>query len=181
MSNNNGARLEKPSQGGTVSKKLTAYGLFTQLINIVGFLALVTLIAMMMLTTSDVFLRYFFDRPILGSIELVELFMVSIAGLSLAWCTLRSGHIRVDLLLGLFSKKTNRSLDIINYIFTATICGLMVPSLIWRYFEGVRMDARTYVLGIPEGPFVLLLGFGYLLMFTVLIIHVVKAISGGSK
>jgi len=162
-------------------KKFTASGLFTQLINLVGFLALITLIAMMMLTTIDVFLRYFFDRPVLGTIEMVELLMISIAGLSLAWCTLRSGHIRVDLLLGLFSKKTNRILDIVNYTFTAVICGLMVPSLIWRYFEGVKMDIRTYVLQIPEGPFVLLLGFGYLLMFCVLIIQIVKAISGGSK
>lgn len=160
-----------------MSKKWTASALFTQLINIVGFLALFTLIAMMMLTTVDVFLRYFFDRPILGSIELVELMMVSIAGLSLAWCTLRSGHIRVDLLLGFFSKKTNRVIDIVNYMFTAVICGLMVPSLIWRYIEGVKMDVRTYVLRLPEGPFVLLLSFGYLLMFTVLIIQIVKAIS----
>jgi TRAP-type C4-dicarboxylate transport system permease small subunit len=160
-----------------MSKKWTASGLFTHLINIVGFLAMIILIAMMMLTTVDVFLRYFFDRPILGSIELVELMMVSVAGLSLAWCTLKSGHIRVDLLLGMFSKKTNRIIDIVNYMFTAAICGFMVPSLIWRYVDGLRMDARTYVLRLPEGPFVLLLSFGYLLMFTVLIIHVVKAVS----
>jgi TRAP-type C4-dicarboxylate transport system permease small subunit len=158
-------------------KKWTASRLVMHIINIVGFVALITLIAMMMLTTVDVFLRYFFDRPILGSIELVELFMVSIAGLSLAWCTWRSGHIRVDLLLGLFSKKTNRVIDIVNYIFTAAICGLIVPSLIWRYSEGVKMDVRTYVLRIPEGPFVLLLSFGYLLMLSVLIIQIVKAIS----
>jgi len=158
-------------------KKWTASGLFTHLINIVGFLALITLIAMMMLTTVDVFLRYFFDRPILGAIEMVELLMVSIAGLSLAWCTLKSGHIRVDIVISMFSKKTNRVIDIVNYIFTAAICGLMVPSLIWRYMEGVRMDARTYVLRLPEGPFVLLLSFGYLLMLSVLIIQIVKAIS----
>lgn len=160
-----------------MSKKWTASRIFTQIINLVGFLALITLIAMMMLTTTDVFLRYFFDRPILGSIELVELMMVSVAGLSLAWCTLRGGHIRVDLLIGLFSKKTNRILDFINYIFTAVICGLMVPSLIWRYLEGVKMDARTYVLRLPEGPFTLLLCFGWLLMFTVLIVKIVQSIS----
>ena len=158
-------------------KKWTASGLFTHLINIVGFLALITLIAMMMLTTVDVFLRYFFDRPILGAIEMVELVMVSIAGLSLAWCTLKSGHIRVDIVISMFSKKTNRVIDIVNYIFTAAICGLMVPSLIWRYMEGVRMDARTYVLRLPEGPFVLLLSFGYLLMLSVLIIQIIKSIS----
>ena len=163
-----------------MSKKWSTSGSFI-FIDIPGFLALIALIAMMMLTTADVFLRYFFDSPILGSIELVELLMVSIAGLSLAWCTFRSGHIRVDLLIGFFSKKTNRVLDTINFIFTAAICGLMVPSLIWRYFEGVKMDIRTYVLYIPQGPFVLLLCLGYLLMFGVLIIKIVQSISQRKK
>jgi TRAP-type C4-dicarboxylate transport system permease small subunit len=162
-------------------KKFTASGLFSLLIDIVGFLALIALLAMMLLTTTDVFLRHFFDNPILGSIELVELLMVSVAGLSLAWCTLKSGHIRVDILISMFSKKTNRILDIVNFVFTAGICGFMVPSLIWRYIEGTKMDIRSYVLRIPEGPFVLLLCLGYLLMFIVLIIKIVKSFSGKSK
>lgn len=134
---------------------------------------------MMLLTTTDVFFRFFFDSPILGSIEMVELLMVSVAGLSLAWCTLKSGHIRVDILIGMFSRKTNKILNIVNFILTASICGLIVPSLIWRYIDGKRMDVRTYVLNIPEGPFVLLLCFGYLLMFIVLIIQIIKSVSGG--
>ena len=162
-------------------KKFTASGLFNLLIEVVGFLALIALLAMMLLTTADVFFRYFFDKPILGSIEIVELLMVSVAGLGLAWCTLKSGHIRVDILISMFSKKTNRILDIINFVFTAAICGFMVPSLVWRYIEDTKMDIRTYVLNIPEGPFVLLLCFGYLLMFIVLIIKIVKSVSGGSK
>ena len=161
--------------------KFSPSGLFNLLIDTAGFLALIALLAMMLLTTTDVFFRFFFDSPILGSIELVELLMVSVAGLSLAWCTLKSGHIRVDLLISMFSKKTNKVLNIINFIFTACMCGLMVPSLVWRYIEGKKMDVRTYVLSIPEGPFVLLLCFGYLLMFIVLLIQIVKSLSGGSK
>jgi hypothetical protein len=57
----------------------------------------------------------------------------------------------------------------------------MVPSLIWRYFEGVKMGIRTYVLQIPPGPFVLLLSIGYLLMFGVLIIKIVQSISQRKK
>ena len=161
--------------------KFSPSGLFNLLIDIAGFLALIALLAMMLLTTTDVFFRFFFDSPILGSIELVELLMVSVAGLSLAWCTLKSGHIRVDLLISMFSKKTNKILNIINFIFTACMCGLIVPSLVWRYIEGKKMDVRTYVLSIPEGPFVLLLCFGYLLMFIVLIVQIAKYISGESK
>ena len=162
-------------------KKITAAKASMQIIDIVGFLSLVTLVVMMLITTADVILRYLFDSPILGSFEMTELLMVSMAGLSLAWCTLKSGHIRVDIITSMFSKKTNRAIDILNYIITAALCGFLVPALINRYIEGVKLDIRTYVLKIPEGPFVLLLSFGYFLTFLVLIVKIVKSISGEKK
>jgi len=112
---------------------------------------------------------------------LTEILMVSMAGLSLAWCTLKSGHIRVDIITNMFSKKTNRAIDIINYIITAALCGFVVSALINRYIEGEKLDVRTYVLRIPEGPFVLLLSFGYFLTFFVLIVKIVQSISGEKK
>jgi TRAP-type C4-dicarboxylate transport system permease small subunit len=167
--------------GGRMLKKLTPAKISMGVIEIVGFFSLVAIVIMMMLTTADAILRYIFDRPILGSMEMTELLMVSIAGLSLAWCTLKSGHIRVDIITNMFSKKTNRTIDVVNYILTGGICAFIVPALINRYIEGEKLDLRTYVLHIPEGPFVLLLSFGYLLTFLVLIVKIVKSMSGEEK
>lgn len=158
-----------------MSKNFTPAKVSMGIIDLVGFFSLITIVVMMLLTTADVILRYLFDRPILGSMEMTELLMVSIAGLSLAWCTLKSGHIRVDIITNMFSKKTNRVIDIINYILTGLICAFIVPALINRYIEGEKLDIRTYVLRIPEGPFVLLLTFGYFLTFLVLIVKTVKS------
>ena len=47
------------------------------------------LAAMMFLTVSDVFLRYFLRRPILGATELTENMMVCLAFLGLAWCAVQ--------------------------------------------------------------------------------------------
>jgi TRAP-type C4-dicarboxylate transport system permease small subunit len=81
----------------------------------------------------------------------------------------------------MFSKKTNRRIDIVNYIITAALCGFLVPALINRYIEGVKLDIRTYVLRIPEGPFILLLTFGYFLTFLVLIVKIVQSVAGEKK
>jgi TRAP-type C4-dicarboxylate transport system permease small subunit len=164
-----------------MAKNLTAAKASMGIIDIVGFLSLIALVVMMLVTTADVILRYLFDRPILGSFEITELLMVTIAGLSLAWCTLKSGHIRVDIITSMFSKKTNRAIDTINYIITAALCGFIVPALIGRYIEGEKLKVSTYVLNIPEGPFVLLLTFGYFLTFLVLIVKIVKSIKGEKK
>jgi len=164
-----------------MAKNPTAAGVSMRIIDIVGFLSLIALVAMMLMTTADVILRYLFDRPILGSMEMTELLMVTIAGLSLAWCTLKSGHIRVDIITSMFSKKTNRRIDIVNYVITAALCAFIAPALIGRYIEGEKLNVSTYVLKIPEGPFVLILTFGYFLTFLVLIVKIVKSISEEKK
>jgi TRAP-type C4-dicarboxylate transport system permease small subunit len=167
--------------GGRMFKKLSAAKVSMGIIDIVGLISLIAIVTMMMLTTADVILRYLFDSPILGSMEMTELLMVSIAGLSLAWCTLKSGHIRVDIITNMFSKKANKRINMINYILTAMICGFIVPALINRYIEGEKLDVRSYVLRIPEGPFVLILTFGYFLTFLVLIVKSIKSVSGEEK
>jgi|WetSurMetagenome_2_1015567.scaffolds.fasta_scaffold94835_2 TRAP-type transport system small permease protein len=164
-----------------MSRKMTAAKLSSGFIEFVGLLAMLALLVMMSLTTVDVFSRWLFSRPILGTMEMTELLMVSIMALSLAWCTFKGGHIRVDIITGLFSKKANKVVDIFNFVLTATVVAFMVPALIGRYIEGVKMDAATPVLKIPEGPFALLLVFGYSLTFVVLIVHIVKISSSGDK
>jgi TRAP-type C4-dicarboxylate transport system permease small subunit len=162
-------------------KKISVSKLSSGFIEIVGFLAMLALLVMMSLTTVDVFSRWFFARPILGAMEMTEVLMVSIMALSLAWCTFRSGHIRVDIITSLFSKKTNRVIDIVNYCLTAAVIAFVVPGLIRRYVEGIEFGAATPVLKIPEGPFVLLLTFGYFLTFLVLIVHIVKTVLSGGR
>lgn len=164
-----------------MSRKISVPKLSSGFIEIVGLLAMLALLVMMSLTTVDVFSRWLFARPILGAMEMTELLMVSIMALSLAWCTLKSGHIRVDIITSLFSKKTNRAIDIVNYSLTAAVVGFIVPGLIGRYIDGVQFGAATPVRKIPEGPFVLLLIAGYFLTFLVLIVHIVKTSSKGGE
>jgi len=59
-----------------------------------------TLIAMMLLTNADVFLRYIFRRSIMGTTEIVgHYFMVAVVFLPLAYAMIRKGgHIKVDFL-----------------------------------------------------------------------------------
>lgn len=142
--------------------------------SMVGFLALFLLTIMMLLTVCDVILRYF-GRPIPGAMELTEILMVSVGGLSLAWCTLKFGHIRVDIVLRALPGGVQKGIDVVNYVFTAILCILIVPSLVGRSLQDLRMSVATYVLKIPEWPFVLLLAFGYLLTFCVLVLHMYRS------
>ncbi|MEM0488616.1 MAG: TRAP transporter small permease [Candidatus Bathyarchaeia archaeon] len=142
----------------------------SRLIYLANIVALLLLVSMMFLTVCDVGLRYFW-RPIPGAMELTEILMVSIGGLSIAWCTLNLGHIKVDIFIRNFSKKVQAKINVTNYIATGILCVFIILALIKRAHQDLNLNTSTYVLGIPQWPFVLLLAFGYLLTFLVLLSH----------
>ena len=85
-----------------------------RIIEFSGILAVFVLVTMMILTVIDVFLRYCFSRPIVGSQELIVLLMVCVVFLGLGWCTLNKNHIKVDIIESILSRKSRIFLDSIN-------------------------------------------------------------------
>ena len=54
---------------------------------------------MMLFTFFDVIGRYFFNQPLVGTVEVTELLMGLIVYLGVGYTTLLRGHIRVDILI----------------------------------------------------------------------------------
>ena len=81
-----------------------------------GIMAIVILVAMMLFTVANVVLRSFFNRPIPGDVELIEVAMVCTGFLGLAWCAIKEQHIRIDLLVQFFPKRIKGIIDSIGYI-----------------------------------------------------------------
>src|SRR3972149_6961066 len=65
-------------------------------VHVLNGIGMVALCLMMLATVADVFLRYLFNKPILGIVELVECLMVVVVFLALPRCTLRGGNARVE-------------------------------------------------------------------------------------
>lgn len=120
----------------------------------------VVIACMMFLTGADVFLRYVLNKPITGSLELTEFMMSITVGFGLAYCALRKGHIRVDLLLIYLPKNTVKVLDAVAYF--ASFCFYCL--IVWQVFLNGRslMESKltSSVLFIPVSPFVFLLVIG---------------------
>ena len=132
-----------------------------------GIVGIVILLVMMVVTVTDVILRYFFHRPIVGSVEISVTLMVCVVFLCIAWCALNDGHIRIDIITGRLSKKGEALLDGFDNLATL-ILALVIA---WRsYLEASivkEMDIRSALLDIPRYPFVLVTAFGFLLLFFV--------------
>ncbi|MBN1104926.1 MAG: TRAP transporter small permease subunit, partial [Deltaproteobacteria bacterium] len=85
------------------------------------------LVAMVLLTCADVFLRVTWI-PIRGSVELVALFGSITTAFALGFTQMRRGHVSVDVVVNLFPEKAKRWLGMIN----AAVGSLFFAIVAWR-------------------------------------------------
>jgi len=147
-----------------------------------AYLAVALILAMMMLTVADVFLRYFFNAPINGAYEVTELMMVLIFAPTLAWTAMRGANVRVDLLLGKFPNRVQGVFDSVTCLLSLFVTGIItwftVPQAMFMY----KIKTVSDQLEIPFYPFYIVIAIGFFLLFfaltTSLLDFLKKAVKG---
>ena len=94
------------------------------------------LIAMAMMTVVSVIGRTFFDSPILGDVELVQLGLAVCVATFLPYTQFRSANIIVDFFTAKASARSQRWMDGLGCLLYA----LMTALIAWRVFAGGRMS-----------------------------------------
>jgi TRAP-type C4-dicarboxylate transport system permease small subunit len=151
---------------------------FSKILLIVG---AVSLMIIMLLTAADVIMRYVFNRPIIGAFDMTQYLMVVVFAFALPYCTLKKGHINVDILTSHLSGKVQAIIAGIT-----TPLSLVLFSLItWQTIvaTGIQHNSNivSSVLPIPRYPFVALLFIGYVCFVLVLLADFFKLIADGAK
>ncbi|MBU4529584.1 MAG: TRAP transporter small permease [Alphaproteobacteria bacterium] len=134
---------------------------------------------LLLVTFAGVVMRYFFNAPILGSNEIIELVSVAVVMLAMPGAAQRQMHIRVDVFDGLIGAFGRFAGDIVARglsIYLLTLLG-------WRAW-GKLTDAAEYgdvtnMLSIPLWPFYGLLVLGAALYAIVLAIQLVDILRSG--
>lgn len=136
----------------------------------------VVLLLMVLLITTDVVLRYFFNSPIKGSYELVEFMMVFLVFSGLAFTQLKKSHVAVSLLTEKLSPGTNAVLSFI----TGVLCFGVLALVSWR---GIVQAGSVYaagtcsgVLSIPHYPFMWVVATGSILLTLQFLIDAIRAV-----
>ena len=155
----------------------SAEKIVTRIVTAAGMGSIVLLGIMMMLTVVDVFLRYVLNQPIKGSMELTEYLMVCVGTLGLAWCALQGAHIKVELIVSRFPQRAQKYVDSFNYLLLIAISGLIAWQTFMRAGTVRQLGVDSAMLEIPQYPFVLVVSFGYLLLFLASIMLMIYAIS----
>ncbi|MBN1191906.1 MAG: TRAP transporter small permease [Dehalococcoidales bacterium] len=137
--------------------------------------------SIMLLTAVDVCMRYFFNRPISGAFDLTEYLMVVVFAFALPYCTIKKGHISVDILMSRFPERVQAVINLV----TAPLSLALFSLLVWQTIIATLMQQETgivsSVLEIPRYPFIGLLFLGYVCFVIVLLADFFKLVSEVGK
>jgi TRAP-type C4-dicarboxylate transport system permease small subunit len=139
--------------------------------------ASIALFAMMFLTIADVFLRKVFSWSILGTVEVTEFLLLILVFFALAQTEVLNGHVKVDLVMGRFSERTQAAADMI----TQLICFLMFGLFTWSalVYSGKMREAAevSQDLWLPMYPFVYVVVVGCAILTLSLLIKFFMALA----
>lgn len=142
---------------------------FDRLINSFAFLSAIILAFVTLLVSTDVTMRYFWNKPIIWSSEISEVCLLYIAFLGIAWVLKRNGHVSIDFVINRIGPRAKLIFNIIS-----SFAGMIVSVVLFYYgalttwdhfqrgvFESTAVGIpNVYILtAIPVGSFLFFVQF----------------------
>jgi TRAP-type C4-dicarboxylate transport system permease small subunit len=130
--------------------------------SITSYIGIASVACIGLLTGTDVVGRYFFNSPVRGAIDLIEILMSILFACGIAVTTALDDHISVD---SLYDKLPSLGQDILR-VFGGSVCTFIFFILVWQGYQGGMIAAKSGkvspTLDIPLYPFKFFLAIGFL-------------------
>ncbi|MHB1161146.1 MAG: TRAP transporter small permease [Chloroflexota bacterium] len=143
----------------------------------------VALIVMMLWVVTDVLLRFLFNRPVLGSYEIVEYMMVAFIFMAMAHAQFSKAHISVPVFVERLSPEARAVVESITSLVTLAIALVMVWGAIGQTRDMYLSRMTSAVLFIPKWPFQAITALGLALFSVAVLVDVLKNLTrvGGQE
>lgn len=141
---------------------LNKAGVFSRWINLIG---IGTLFLVIVLNFLDVILRYIFDMPIKGVLEITEVMLIVAVFLSIAYTYKEKAHVSIDLITSKLSPKNGALLELITTLLVLVMCVVVIWQLSVQTILFVDQNSmHSQYFSLPNAPFssVSVIGFAVL-------------------
>ena len=99
--------------------------IYDRFVTALAVIVAILIAAAMVLVTTDVVARYFFNSPIGWVLEYTEYILVYTPFLGMAWLVRRAeGHVRIDVIVSLLAWRTQQTVYALTSYVTAAVCGV---------------------------------------------------------
>jgi TRAP-type C4-dicarboxylate transport system permease small subunit len=129
-----------------------------------AFVSGVALVSMVLLTCSNIFMRYMWSIPISGTFELMGFFGAVVTTFALGYTQRFRMHIAVTVLVDRFSSKTKTALTVLNDLLCMTFFVLVGWQTILMSNNFVEQGEVTETLQIVFYPFTYAVALGCLVL-----------------
>ncbi|RLB13720.1 MAG: TRAP transporter small permease [Deltaproteobacteria bacterium] len=140
-------------------------------------IAALAIFAMMALTSVDIFLRYFFRKPIPGTYEIVALLGAVAVSFAMAHTLAVKGHVAVSLIVQMFPKRLQGIVESFISIFGIILFALIAWQSILYGVDCQRSGEVSMTLQLPFYPIIYGVALGAAVVCLVLTVDLVNAIS----
>ena len=157
-------------------------GLYSVSVGVAAWIGHIVVGVITLLVFLNVFGRYLLSSPIPGTYELVEEAMVILGGLAIMYCTVKRGHVAVDILSAKFSGRIQIIMQTIFSLLGFGIWGVVAYG-VYLHALSVTKSSRT-MSSLPQvsvGPFLLILAAGLFLCSLTFLIQAFHAKGAGGN
>lgn len=141
-------------------------GIFDWILDVFASIACVCFGCAVIIKFADIILRYFLNRPLTWDIEVTEYILFGMAFFGAAWLLRERGHVRIDILDNMLSKKNRIYLYIFHAIVGALVsiilCLMSFLAGVYCWRDGLKV-VKIYTIG--KHYFLFIISFGFLLLF----------------
>ena len=147
-----------------------------------GFIGCIVLCLMVIIFTINVVGRYFFNRPLLGADEIIDVSMVALVFLAIGYTGLHRGHVRVDLVTSHLPKRLETVLDSVASLLGAGFWAILGWQASVRTWSSIfQKRESTDVLDIPMTPFLLVMAAGCFILSLQLLVDFYRSVAPESR
>lgn len=144
-----------------------------KLSRLVGLVTYAGFISIMAIIVVDVFLRFVFNSPILGSYEMVQYILMICVFCSFAYCQSLHGHIHVTMFIMKMPQKPKMLCSALTGLLSAITAAFVSYAAALQGILSKETGYSTSVLGIPIWPFLWVECFGMAIFAVALLYDVV--------
>lgn len=146
--------------------------------------AVIVLLGMMCLVTTDVILRDILNSPIVGANDYTTLMMMMLTSLSLSYCWTQRGHVRMELFVRSLSNRGQNICWALAALVGTIVFGMMTIKAIHVVFEAFEYEEITFEANVTLWPFRIIFAAGICLftlqLFTDFIRYLIKTFTENS-
>jgi TRAP-type C4-dicarboxylate transport system permease small subunit len=141
-------------------------------------LSIIAAVVMMLLVTTDVFLRRVLNAPITGAYEIGKLLLTIVIFFAIAYTMSKKGHIAVDVATRLYPQRLRAVARGIGFALILAVVGTIVWGSIGYGWNMFKCGDTSTLLRVPTYPFIFLAACGCAILFFTILVQFIYVLAG---